>query len=872
MNMKLLLKILKLTVSIIGSFSIILFFASLLLQDKVGDIVLNSLNSHLSTKLDVGSFRFSLLRKFPKASVELKDILVHPSPGFNPADFSGINTDTLLAAESASIEFRMKDILKGDYTIERIGIRSGKLNLFTDSAGLDNYNISWKEEKKSGEDVSLNLNRINLYEISSFYNDLDNRLIIKGIINDGRLKSRISGNYIDFDANSRIQIELFQLRNSTIKKSIPADVEVVLHKTDKGILFKKGILGIENWEFILTGFISSDNDLDLTVSGKNIDISKITNYFPDKYKNLVSEYHPSGILKIDSKIKGVSSRTSNPHFEIIYSLNNAHIDYGNSDLGIDNFSFDGSISNGAKNRPETSSFSIRNFTTTLGSAVYKGSFYLSDFTKRRAELILKGTVFPAELKKFLNLQNVARTEGSIDLDLKLSGSMEKKEKYKIIDIFDLNSESEVIFNSFGIELNNKRFDLEGVNGNILFSESTSTKNLQFVYNGQKIKLDGNFRNLPEWLVGKSVNLIASANLSASCLKPELFLNDSSASDEAIVKKAPVIFPDDVILDLNFNIDSLIYKSFSAEKVRGTLSYKPRLLDFKTLNLNSQKGSISGNGLIAQNSNKSFIGRGNFSLTNIDVNEAFTTFHNFGQDFLKAENIAGSLSGSLSVLLPVDSLLNPDMKSVTAEGKYLLTDGALINFDPVKELSSFIELSELENISFDQLENDFFIRNYSLYIPQMDVRSSAVDLTVNGKHGFDNNYEYHVKMYLSEILSKKARKNRTVSSEFGEVEDDGLGRTSVYLKIEGKGEDIKVAYDMKAAGNQIKNDIKKERQTLKTILNEEYGWYKKDTPAEEKSTSKPRFKITWEGSDTIRRETEPPPVKKESVIKKLFKKK
>ena len=31
-------------------------------------------------------------------------------------------------------------------------------------------------------------------------------------------------------------------------------------------------------------------------------------------------------------------------------------------------------------------------------------------------------------------------------------------------------------------------------------------------------------------------------------------------------------------------------------------------------------------------------KGNFIVTNIDVNKAFTTFHNFGQNFLKAENI------------------------------------------------------------------------------------------------------------------------------------------------------------------------------------------------------------------------------------------
>jgi hypothetical protein len=142
--MKLFLKIGKLFAILILTVSIILLSASLLLKDKVGFIILRSLNKNLSTKLDVGSYKLSFLRKFPKASLELKDVLVHSSPDFNSHAFKGINTDTLLSARYVSLEFRITDILKGIYTIERIGARSGRANFFTDTTGHVNYNISVK--------------------------------------------------------------------------------------------------------------------------------------------------------------------------------------------------------------------------------------------------------------------------------------------------------------------------------------------------------------------------------------------------------------------------------------------------------------------------------------------------------------------------------------------------------------------------------------------------------------------------------------------------------------------------------------------------------------------------------------------------------
>jgi hypothetical protein len=138
---------------------------------------------------------------------------------------------------------------------------------------------------------------------------------------------------------------------------------------------------------------------------------------------------------------------------------------------------------------------------------------------------------------------------------------------------------------------------------------------------------------------------------------------------------------------------------------------------------------------------------------------------------------------------------------------------------------------------------------------MDVRSSAADLSVNGRHAFDNKYEYHVKMLLSQLLSRKRKKNPV--TEFGAVQDDGLGRTSLLLKVESKGDEMKVAYDLKAAGQEVKNNLKAERKNLKSILNQEYGWYKNDPdvvkpPVEKKS----RFTITWEENDKPAADQEP----------------
>jgi hypothetical protein len=849
--MKLFLKIVKLFAILILTVSIILLSASYLLRDKVGFIILKSLNKNLSTKLDVGSYKLSFLRKFPKASLELKDVLVHSSPDFNSGAFKGINTDTLLAARFVSVEFKITDILKGIYNIERIGARIGKANFYTDTTGHVNYNISIKNNSPGGNETIIDLNRINLTDFEAYYNSLAAHLIIGGTVKNGKLKSRISGNIIDFTAGTEMQINRFELYNFKIANSIDVKLDLNLQSSKSGIRFRKGILHLDNYDIVLEGFVSSDNFLDLNLTGRNIDISKIPKYLPEKYVKLVSQYNPSGTIIASSKIKGQLSRTSNPHVEINWQLKNGRIVYRKSDLILKDLSFGGYFSNGSKNRFATCSVSITDFKAKLGSSEYTGLFALKNFDNPLIDLSLKSRVFPGELREFFNIQSISEAEGSADIDLKLFNKLWSGVNTTLNGIIDLKPEGSVTFNSLTIGLQSNKFLVSKVNGDLLISNSILAKNLTFIFKGQTIKITGEFKNLPEWLSGRPVKMIATADVSFDKFIPGAFSEPRVSGKTASVQKA-FAMPGDLILDINFWIDSLSYKTFSSAKISGILNYKPRILTFKTLKMQALNGLISGNGFVVQNMNNSLLTKGSYIVTNIDVNKAFTTFHNFGQSFLKAENIKGTLSGSLSLLIPMDSTLKFHINTLTAEGKYHLVNGALINFDPVKQLSSFIELSELENISFEQLDNDFFIRNNYLFIPQMEVNSSAADLSVNGKHSFDNDYEYHVKILLSEILSKKRKKNKSNTTEFGVIEDDGLGRTSLLLKIIGKGDQAKVSYDMKAAGTEVKNNFKKERQTLKTILNQEYGLYKNDSTVKQKpEVKKSRFKIIWEDSDTVK---------------------
>ena len=77
------------------------------------------------------------------------------------------------------------------------------------------------------------------------------------------------------------------------------------------------------------------------------------------------------------------------------------------------------------------------------------------------------------------------------------------------------------------------------------------------------------------------------------------------------------------------------------------------------------------------------------------------------------------------------------------------------------------------------------------------------------------------------------------------------RASIHLSIDGKADDYSIKYDKKEAIAAIKEDLEKEKNTLKTILNEEFGWFKKDSAKLNLDRKDAEFILEWEEIDTAR---------------------
>jgi hypothetical protein len=198
-----------------------------------------------------------------------------------------------------------------------------------------------------------------------------------------------------------------------------------------------------------------------------------------------------------------------------------------------------------------------------------------------------------------------------------------------------------------------------------------------------------------------------------------------------------------------------------------------------------------------------------------------------------------------------------------EGRINLDGGELVNFEPMNHLSRFVALEELQNIRFSKLRTQVSISGRKLTFPQTDIQTSAFDVMGSGEHNFDNNYTYRVKILLSELLAAKARKAKRENRENEYVEDGGK-RTALYLKITGQGGDFKISYDKQSATASVAADIRNEKQTIKNILKEEFGWFRKDTLLKpESSDNAGKLRFTFDDDEP---QDKPPASKEKKQVK------
>ena len=841
------MKKLKTTSIVLGVILVILvgigIIFSTIYENKVKAYIIEQINNSVNTKIDVKEVNFSVFKKFPYASIEFKEVTAEEAT-------KNKKKGTLFSAQSIYLQFNIIDIIKENYILKKVQVEDGIANIKIDKFGNDNYHF-WKTtpptdtNKLSVELKEITLKHTNFYLLNDFKGiDMDVE------VTDASMSGNFSSDKFTLNTQSHLLINQINNKNQTLvkNKKVIINTDLAVNQKTKSYHIEKGEVAIENLKFMLSGNIKNQEKgvyLNLHSKGNELELEELFSLFPAQQKEALSAYETQGKITYSCLIKGEFSIKQSPLFEVEFNIKNGKITEKLSKKSLTNVILSGNFTNGKDNNSNTSRLTLNPFDANFGAGHITGKYVITNFSNPFIEFDSKATIDIATAKEFFKLDTLELANGTLELNINYRGYVKELNNIKASELRKLNANGTARVSNVNLKLTGNPKIINNINGSFTFNNNdVQVDTLKFNINKSDVELEGKFKNLLSYLFIEGEYLAVQTNFySNNLVLDELLTANSESKNEKIYT---FNLPQNIHLNFNAKVDTFQFRKFSATQFRGTILLADKLLTATDVSFNAMKGKVNGNIAIDDSKENEVLITSKAEIIAIDIRELFNQFENFGQMHINAENIKGTTTTNIEFASVWDKQLKVNKDKIYVRADINISRGELINYQPLLALSNYIELDELKNVKFNTLTTLIEIKNQTVSIPKTEVKSSALDLTISGTHTFNNEIDYRFKLLMSDVLWKKAKSTKKENSEFGYEADDGLGKTTLFLHMIGTVSNYKISYDTKGLKESFAEDLKKEKNTLKNILKEEFGWFKKDSTISQNKTPKgDGFELEWE---------------------------
>ncbi len=836
----------------IASMFVILIVLGWIYQDKIKALFIESINQQLRTEIFVDQIRLEIVRTFPMASLTFNHITIMGAGSGNPQD-------TLLYAEKLQLQFRVMDMIRKNYTLKHIAISNGCIHPTIDKQGQSNFDFWDKTASSNQNHFHLNLQRIVLNNIRARYLDESTNHLIDIDIARASFSGLFSHTTYALTANGDMYANKIVLDSITVIRQQPLKLDMTLDVEDNTTFhFGKGNLWINNHAFSVTGTITKTQEgvgFDTRIEGKKLTLQNLMNDLPDIMKDYTSGYRAKGELAFVAHITGHYTESENPGIEAFFSLQQGELNHSTTKLKLKALSFTGTYHNGEQRRAETTILAINDINTKLNEGMIRGQFRLENLHMPHLSLNLYADMMASEMVSLLKLDQVSSSTGRVLMDVAFQGRMSEKNKFTGQDLVKARASGNISAKDLGFTLKNSPNNHHGINGDLLFRNNDLLVEVFFGNIGRSdFAVSGYFRNILPYLFLEEESIQVDASLYSKLLDFDELLQ-GQAGNNGISNR--LTFSNRLGFHLHATVDQLRFRRFQASNISGNVSLQNKRFNAENVRFKSMNGNVTASGYIDSTMPDRIMMVCSTRLHRVDVHQMFYQMGNFGQQGILDENIFGIMTSDFQFSSQWTPAMEIDWNSLQTTASIRVEDGVLVDYEPMKALGRFLRVDDLSRVTFSTLENNIHIKDRMIIIPDMEINSNILNLKLSGKHSFENQIEYHLQVLLSEILSQKNRHRRNPQEQYGDIIDDGLGRTTLFLKVSGHINDPVFSYDHRGVRQKLVNDLRQERETMLDALKKEFNFLVRSTddtdaskPMSEKQKEMQRLRKQEEGKMII----------------------
>ncbi len=463
--------------------------------EKLTPIVRKQAAKYITCKSEIGKVELTFFSTFPQFGLKVSTFAL-VNPVINAPSDTLISTDQLIGAIDVRAWWKRDELV-----LTNLQLCNGKINVFVDSLGQTNFDITPKDTILAPPDTTksetpfrfIDIKNVEFDNIAFNYLDktqkmhakIDNLVVLfKGSIVSDTLNMHLNVN--DCIMSFNYEGEDY-LKNASIKLNMPA--QVILSK--QLIKFGETEGSINDINLSFSGSAQNDNinqriNTDIIYKSKKFPVTSAIALIPPSYQSYVEGLNAVGIASSDGKITGFYSDTKYPLMDMHIILYEGTIKYVSLPLPLTNtqgdFTFYSDLDDDAltyfrinkfsANTPK-SSFSTSGIITHLFSDIY------CDLTTstNNLNLIEFAPMIPVDMKMTI--------KGNASGNIRTAFSMSQLDKM-LLDKMKFSgsvalSNFDVLYDSIYMKTDYSTVDFSLPNSN------TSNKNTQFVYSKIKSK-------------------------------------------------------------------------------------------------------------------------------------------------------------------------------------------------------------------------------------------------------------------------------------------------------------------------------------------------------------------------------------------------
>jgi hypothetical protein len=819
--------------------------------DDVKEYALQTINQQVETKVQVEAIGIGIFRNFPYTSVFFNDVVVWSGYGFQRDEFSEGQRDTLLTARSVSLQFNLFDLVRRQYDVRSLSITGGAVRLLTDSTGGNNYTVRASSSKKEQNELLVDLRAVKLknihLELANHAKQLESRFLLEDVDLSGNFSSdqyrlSLSGSAL-LETWVSAGIEYFS--DQQFESDVSFSVRDNLYTISRGIIDLGYILADVNGNLLIAK--ESGVDLDLHLEAQKVDIPWILDLLGRQGSLKTGDIKARGTADILADITGIVSPLLSPHIEASYTFLASDVSADFLPYSLSSLEFAGNYSNGRFNALSSTLINLHTLNVETKLSSVHASLRLENLERPVYYAEIEGEIDARDLNEIINGVPVTIASGMLRPSLSLSGMINgltggRKEVTFIPG-------GEMSFTDLALKVSEPGINLHSLTGNMNVDHYVWETSVSGFIEQSDVLLDVKHTNPIGFFLGSD-----DLDIQALLKSDRIFLDELLPKKKKNAAQKKLQLPDRLFLRMDMDVGELIYNETPARNIRGRLRYRYPSLFIDDLQLEAWNGEIEGRAgitMLDQPVKKLTV---NAEGNSLDIHSFFSTFDNFNQEAITSENLRGSVSLVSEFAATLDSENRLEKSSIVSENQVEIKNGELIHFEPLDAVYRLLKIDRMDKVTFSTLKNNILIRNNLITIPEMNINSSAFNISASGIQGFDKTYKYHLAVKLSEILFRKAQ--GAANREF-EIALDEEDRRTVFLILYDEGKGVTVEFDEEKAVRKLRNDLREEKLELKTILNEEFGVFSRDTSVMKRQESTPdpimKFEFTDEPEKEVQKE-------------------